>query len=472
MSSPTTRRWSTAVDCSPPTARTAGLGLLRREQDGRGHRLQRHLLPDTLTTPPPWRTRSDSVSRRTCTGSRPARAEDGHQHVPARSVDGALRAVRPPARGRGPGRQLPGRALRCRPPGQGQRHPGRAVEGSALDALRAESFTANAGYRAAVSPFVTNEEVGALFATGDTASALSLVQKLWGYMDAPGPDYSGADWELVGTNGAPGFGDATSLAHGWSSGATADLSSYVLGVHTVHGRLPDLVGEAPPGLAVWVEGDVPTPHGSSTCASPQDGHSGRLAMQVSAPGGTGARSVPVLRSGTVVTVAPWRPVVTPPCTGSSRPLRAPPPWSSRCRAGPPTTSTPTPARTVVALSRRRVRQTGETQADSLAGLFDAILPGMSTRRRPPDRVGWGCRVPARGGRTPVTAGRRHTQTSLASARWRAICFGRQPIMQPGPARPWVGRPDLDRHLSRLLGEMEKQGSEPCDCRTASHARTC
>ena len=66
-------------------------------------------------------------------------------------------------------------------------------------------FTATTGYMAAVSPFVTNEQVRAEFAQGDTASALSLLQELWGYMDSPGPDFTGADWELVGPDRRAGL---------------------------------------------------------------------------------------------------------------------------------------------------------------------------------------------------------------------------------------------------------------------------
>ena len=166
-----------------------------------------------------------------------------------------------------------------------------------------ESFSTNAGYRAAVSPFVTNEEVQALFTNGDTASALGLLRTLWGYMDSPGPDDSGADWELVGADGTPGFGAETSLAHGWSSGATADLSAYVVGV------LPSTAGfrtwsvKPHTGSLSWVEGDVPTPHGPIDVRWAQDPRSGRLALQVRAPAGTrGTISVPVPRSGAVVTV--------------------------------------------------------------------------------------------------------------------------------------------------------------------------
>ena len=77
---------------------------------------------------PPTTTSTTRRSRRRVHGGRPrppwrglrlpARGRgspDGHQPVSLRSVDGALRLVQSPARSRGPGRQLPGRALRCRP---------------------------------------------------------------------------------------------------------------------------------------------------------------------------------------------------------------------------------------------------------------------------------------------------------------------------------------------------------------------
>ena len=166
-----------------------------------------------------------------------------------------------------------------------------------------ESFTADAGLRAAVSPFVTNEEVEALFATGDSAAALSLIRKVWGYMDAPGPDFTGADWELVGARGAPGFGDATSLAHGWASGATADLSSYVLGVLPATPGFRTWSVRPHPASLGWAEGQVPTPHGAIGVRWAQDRPAGRFSLQVVTPAGTrGVVSVPVIRPGSVVTV--------------------------------------------------------------------------------------------------------------------------------------------------------------------------
>ena len=117
-------------------------------------------------------------------------------------------------------------------------------------------------------PFVTTEEVAALFTTGATTQATALMRTLWGYMDRPGPDATGADWETVGADGAPAFGASTSLAHGWSSGATADLSSYVLGVQ------PSTPGfqtwsVTPPRFSVLGGRHCPRPTDRSTCGGPR-----------------------------------------------------------------------------------------------------------------------------------------------------------------------------------------------------------
>ncbi len=164
-------------------------------------------------------------------------------------------------------------------------------------------YSANSGYRVAVSPYVTDQEVQASFAAGDTGPAMSILQTTWGHMIAPGPDFTGADWELVGANGDPGFGSFTSLAHGWASGATADLSAYVLGVQPSSAGYRTWLVQPHPGSLSWVEGDVPTPMGTIAVRWAQDDVTGRLALLVSAPLGTnGTISVPVPKSGAVVTV--------------------------------------------------------------------------------------------------------------------------------------------------------------------------
>ncbi len=184
-------------------------------------------------------------------------------------------------------------------------------------------FTANAGFWPGISPFVTNEEVAALFAAGDTAAATSLLQRLWGHMDAPGADDTGADWEMVAADGSPGFGAETSLAHGWSSGATADLSSYVLGVQPSTPGFRTWSVKPHPGSLSWVEGDVPTPHGTIAVRWAQDPSSGRFALQVGAPAHTrGTVSVPVPRSGAVVTVRTTVRTSSPPSRSLTTPVGA------------------------------------------------------------------------------------------------------------------------------------------------------
>jgi alpha-L-rhamnosidase len=162
-------------------------------------------------------------------------------------------------------------------------------------------FSTNTGYRQAVSPFVTNEEVQALFTVGDTAGATGLLQTVWGHMDAPGPDYTGADWELVGSDGTPGFGGFTSLAHGWASGATADLSAYVLGVQPTAAGYRRWTIAPQPGDLAWADGRVPTRHGPISVSWRRPGASGNLQLQASVPDGTtGEISVPVPSGGTAV----------------------------------------------------------------------------------------------------------------------------------------------------------------------------
>jgi alpha-L-rhamnosidase len=164
-------------------------------------------------------------------------------------------------------------------------------------------YSANAGYRVAVSPYVTNQEVQASFAAGDAGAAMSILRTTWGHMIAPGPDFTGADWELVGANGSPGFGSYTSLAHGWASGATADLSAYVLGVQPSSPGYRTWLVQPHPGSLSWVEGDVPTPIGTIAVRWAQAHATGRFALLVSAPPETtGTISVPVPTSGAVVIV--------------------------------------------------------------------------------------------------------------------------------------------------------------------------
>jgi alpha-L-rhamnosidase len=166
-----------------------------------------------------------------------------------------------------------------------------------------EAFTANSTYRSQVSPFVANDEVAALFATGQSDAAIALIERLWGHMDAPGPDDSRADWELVAADGAPGFGANTSLAHGWSSGATAQLSSQVLGVTPTDAGYTHWSVDPHLGALRWAEGEVPTPTGAISVKWAHDVRSGGFVLDVRSPSGTtGTMEVPVPTTGGTVTI--------------------------------------------------------------------------------------------------------------------------------------------------------------------------
>ena len=166
-----------------------------------------------------------------------------------------------------------------------------------------EAFTANSTYRTQVSPFITNDQVAALFDTGQSDAALALMEKVWGHMDAPGPDDTRADWELVGADGQPGFGANTSLAHGWSSGATAQLSSQVLGVTPTGAGYTHWSVDPHPGTLTWAEGEVPTPAGEIRVEWAHDVRTGGFTLDIRSPAGTkGTIVVPVPSTGGTVTV--------------------------------------------------------------------------------------------------------------------------------------------------------------------------
>jgi alpha-L-rhamnosidase len=165
------------------------------------------------------------------------------------------------------------------------------------------AFNAAAGYRVSVSPFISSFEVEARLASGETKSALALLRRLWGHMDAAGRDNTSTDWEMVGLHGGPGFGRQTSLAHGWASGATAVLSAYVLGVRPTSPGYQTWLVQPHPGSLAWAEGNVPTPYGTIAVRWAQDCRSGRFALQARVPAGScGSLSVPVPRWGSLVVV--------------------------------------------------------------------------------------------------------------------------------------------------------------------------
>jgi hypothetical protein len=82
-----------------------------------------------------------------------------------------------------------------------------------------------------IGTFPGSMEVQAHFQAGDASTALALIRREWGYMlDSPLGTGS-TFWEGYLANGQFGYGGAyMSAAHGWSTGPTSALTSYVLGI--------------------------------------------------------------------------------------------------------------------------------------------------------------------------------------------------------------------------------------------------
>jgi len=146
------------------------------------------------------------------------------------------------------------------------------------------AFSADSGRTAIVSPFASDTEVRARFASGDTSGALGLISALWGNMVADGDNFTGATWEALNTSGAP-VSSQTSLAHGWSSGPTSAMSRYVLGVRPAAPGYKQWLIKPQTGNLQWAVGTVPTPFGAISVKWGRSS-AGVFSMQVSVPPGT------------------------------------------------------------------------------------------------------------------------------------------------------------------------------------------
>ncbi|MCL8026913.1 alpha-L-rhamnosidase C-terminal domain-containing protein [Nocardioides bruguierae] len=122
----------------------------------------------------------------------------------------------------------------------------------------------DAAHSTLISPFISAFTSAALFEQGDVAAAKDLVKRTWGPMtEARNPSYTGTFWENVASDGT--VADAsTSLSHGWSAGATAVLSDYVLGVKAIEPGYRTFEVDPAFETVQWARGAVPTPRGAIT----------------------------------------------------------------------------------------------------------------------------------------------------------------------------------------------------------------
>ena len=141
-----------------------------------------------------------------------------------------------------------------------------------------------------IAPYEAGWEVLGRLATGQTQGALDLIRQVWGLMlPESTPYYSGGCWEYIAQTGLPGLGPGTSLAHGWSSGATPALSMYVLGARPLTPGYGTFLVEPQPGDLSWAGGRVPTPEGPITVEWTANAHAAAgFTLKVSVPPGTRA----------------------------------------------------------------------------------------------------------------------------------------------------------------------------------------
>ena len=136
-------------------------------------------------------------------------------------------------------------------------------------------------YSNLISPFITAFEVEADYKAGDTADAERLLHLTWDQMiDPRNPFFTGGMWENIGPDGTA-TESRTSLAHGWASGPTPIMTSYVLGIQPVKPGYQTFTVAPHFGSLRWAEGAVPTPYGHISVRWTRDGH--RFSLTVSVP---------------------------------------------------------------------------------------------------------------------------------------------------------------------------------------------
>lgn len=136
-------------------------------------------------------------------------------------------------------------------------------------------------YSNLISPFITAFEVEADYLAGDTADAEHLLHLTWDQMIEPrNPFFTGTMWENIGPDGTA-TESRTSLAHGWASGPTPVMTSYVLGVQPVAPGYRTFTVAPHFGSLRWAEGAVPTPYGQILVRWSRDGQ--RFSLTVSVP---------------------------------------------------------------------------------------------------------------------------------------------------------------------------------------------
>ncbi|MFJ1761738.1 alpha-L-rhamnosidase C-terminal domain-containing protein [Amycolatopsis sp. NPDC088138] len=155
-----------------------------------------------------------------------------------------------------------------------------------------------------VYAFTSYPELVARFQTGQAASAIDQIKRMYGWMTSHDPGIT--DWEGIGDGGSHYEQGYTSAAHGWSTGVVPALTNELLGVSPTSPGFATWQVAPKPGTVAWARGAVPTPKGALSASWTQVGPV--FSLTVTAPRGTsGSLAVPaghlVLLDGRVIRTA-------------------------------------------------------------------------------------------------------------------------------------------------------------------------
>ncbi|KAI0816675.1 Six-hairpin glycosidase-like protein [Xylaria sp. FL0064] len=141
-----------------------------------------------------------------------------------------------------------------------------------------------AGFSERVYAFISYFEGAARFESGDAGGAIDLIRRTWGWMAGSDPGIT--HWEGIGADGSKYEAADTSLAHGWSTGVTPLLTTYVLGVKPVKPGFAEwAVDPVVTDDIAWARGVVPTPYGPLGVTWERNSN-GDLVVTLDAPNGT------------------------------------------------------------------------------------------------------------------------------------------------------------------------------------------
>ncbi|KAH7158374.1 hypothetical protein DER46DRAFT_558752 [Fusarium sp. MPI-SDFR-AT-0072] len=138
------------------------------------------------------------------------------------------------------------------------------------------------------SPYASGFALEALFVKNEGIKARELLSQVWGAMaDQDDPNYSGAHWEAMKTDGSP-FNHDVSLAHGWSSWPVFLLPRYLAGVYPLEAGWKRIGVEPVLAGLEEVAYSLETPQGSFSVVVHVNEKQGQGSIKLSVPYGSTA----------------------------------------------------------------------------------------------------------------------------------------------------------------------------------------